>query len=86
MGEYYMINWKNKLLVGTMAGGIILGGLTGCADGKDQDNGIDDGQKNDQIDDAEMNDENNMEEENNTEGTETEGTEAEDTTTDDSSS
>lgn len=42
--------WRKKLLVGGMAATLTLGGLTGCGDGEDQDNGIDDGQQDDQLD------------------------------------
>lgn len=43
-------NWKKKLLAGGMVAGLTLGGLAGCGDGEDQDNGIDDGQQDDQLD------------------------------------
>lgn len=43
-------NWKKKLLAGGMAATLTLGGLAGCADGEDQDNGIDDGEVDDQLD------------------------------------
>ncbi|WP_268877695.1 hypothetical protein [Priestia abyssalis] len=33
-----------------MAFSLILGGLAGCGDGVDQDNGVNDGQKNDEMD------------------------------------
>lgn len=42
--------WKNKLIVGGIAATLSLGGLAGCGDGKDQDNGIDDGEVDDQLD------------------------------------
>lgn len=44
------VNWKKRLLAGGMAATLTLGGLAGCADGKDQDNGIDDGKQDDQLD------------------------------------
>jgi antitoxin component YwqK of YwqJK toxin-antitoxin module len=44
------VNWKKKLLAGGMMAILIFGGLAGCADGKDQDNGIDDGEQEDQLD------------------------------------
>lgn len=43
-------NWKKKLLMGGMAFAFTLGGLAGCGDGVDQDNGVDDGQQNDEMD------------------------------------
>ena len=38
------------MLAGGMAAAFTLGGLAGCGDGEDQDNGIDDGQQDDQLD------------------------------------
>lgn len=43
-------NWKKKLLMGGMAFALTLGSLAGCGDGVDQDNGVDDGQQNDEMD------------------------------------
>ena len=43
-------NWKKKMLAGGMAAALTLGGLAGCGDNNDQDNGIDDGQQDDQVD------------------------------------
>jgi hypothetical protein len=43
-------NWKKKLLVGGMAASLTFGGLAGCGDGVDQDNGISDGQQKDAVD------------------------------------
>jgi hypothetical protein len=43
-------NWKKKLIVSGMAATLTLGGLAGCGDGEDQDNGIDDGEVDDQLD------------------------------------
>lgn len=45
-----MISWKKKFMIGGMAFALTLGGLAGCGDGADQDNGVDDGQQNDEID------------------------------------
>jgi hypothetical protein len=40
-----MANWKKKFLATGFAGGLVLAGLTGCGDGEDQDNGVDDGEE-----------------------------------------
>lgn len=50
-----MADWKKKLLASGMAGGLILGGLTGCGDGVDQDNGVSDGEQKDDVDDENKN-------------------------------
>ncbi|MDR7071110.1 hypothetical protein [Fictibacillus barbaricus] len=42
--------WKKKWAAGTLAAMMTLGGLTACGDGVDQDNGVDDGKKNDEMD------------------------------------
>ncbi|MFL6557672.1 MAG: hypothetical protein ACJ8MO_16335 [Bacillus sp. (in: firmicutes)] len=42
-------NWKKTLLSGGIAISLI-GGLAGCGDGVDQDNGINDGQQKDGVD------------------------------------
>ena len=42
-------NWKKKFLVGGMAAALTLGGLTGCAEGEDQDTGVDEEQQEDQV-------------------------------------
>lgn len=39
------MSWKKRLLVGGLAVSLTFGGLAGCGDGVDQDNGISDGQK-----------------------------------------
>lgn len=41
---------KKRLLVGGLAALLTFGGLAGCGDGVDQDNGISDGEQKDQID------------------------------------
>ncbi|MBO0958618.1 hypothetical protein J1P26_02650 [Neobacillus sp. MM2021_6] len=41
---------KKTLLTGGMAAMLTFGGLAGCGDGVDQDNGISDGEQKDQID------------------------------------
>jgi hypothetical protein len=41
---------KKSLLVGGLAVSLTLAGLTGCGDGVDQDNGVSDGQKKDEVD------------------------------------
>lgn len=43
-------NWKKRLLFGGLAVSLTFGGLAGCGDGVDQDNGISDGQKKDAVD------------------------------------
>lgn len=42
-------NWKKKFLVGGMAAALTLGVLTGCAEGEDQDTGVEDEQQEDQV-------------------------------------
>ena len=44
------MNWKKPLLVGGLAVSLTFGGLAGCGDGVDQDNGISDGQQKDAVD------------------------------------
>ena len=44
------MDWKKKLLFGGLAFSLTFGGLAGCGDGVDQDNGISDGEKKDAID------------------------------------
>ncbi|MEH7303692.1 hypothetical protein [Neobacillus drentensis] len=44
------MGWKKRLLCGGLAVSLTFGGLAGCADGVDQDNGISDGQQKDAID------------------------------------
>jgi hypothetical protein len=41
---------KKSLLVGGLAVSLTFAGLTGCGDGVDQDNGVSDGQKKDEVD------------------------------------
>jgi hypothetical protein len=41
---------KKSLLVGGLAVSLAFAGLTGCGDGVDQDNGVSDGQKKDEVD------------------------------------
>jgi hypothetical protein len=41
---------KKSLLVGGLAVSLTFAGLTGCGDGVDQDNGVSDGQQNDEVD------------------------------------
>lgn len=50
-----MADWKKKLLASGLAGGLVLGGLAGCGDGVDQDNGVTDGEQKDDVDDANKN-------------------------------
>jgi len=45
------MDWKKKLLASGMVGGLIFGGVAGCGDGEDQDNGISDGEQQDELDD-----------------------------------
>ncbi|MBE5100293.1 hypothetical protein [Priestia aryabhattai] len=44
------MNWTKKLFAGGMAAALTLGGLAGCGDGVDQDNGVSDGEQKDEID------------------------------------
>jgi hypothetical protein len=44
------MDWKKRLLFGGMAFSLTFGGLAGCGDGVDQDNGISDGEQKDAID------------------------------------
>ena len=50
-----MADYKKALLASGIVGGLLFGGLAGCGDGVDQDNGINDGEENDDIDDANKN-------------------------------
>lgn len=45
-----MADLKKKLLASGLAFGMILGGLTACGDGVDQDNGPSDGEEQDEMD------------------------------------
>jgi hypothetical protein len=44
------MDWKKRLLYGGLAISLTFGGLAGCGDGVDQDNGISDGEQKDAID------------------------------------
>lgn len=44
------MDWKKRLLYGGLAVSLTFGGLAGCGDGVDQDNGISDGEQKDAID------------------------------------
>ena len=44
------MDWKKRLLLGGLALSLTFSGLAGCGDGVDQDNGIPDGQKKDELD------------------------------------
>ena len=44
------MSWKKRILVGGLAVSLTFGGLAGCGDGVDQDNGISDGQEKDAVD------------------------------------
>jgi hypothetical protein len=57
-----MAEWKKKLLASGFAGGLVLAGLTGCGDGVDQDNGVDDGEEMDDVDEENKNEETEGEE------------------------
>jgi hypothetical protein len=45
-----VLTMKKSLLVGGLAVSLTFAGLTGCGDGVDQDNGVSDGQKKDEVD------------------------------------
>ena len=49
-----MAEWRKKLLASGIVTGLIFGGLAGCGDGEDQDNGINDGEQDDQLDEENM--------------------------------
>ena len=53
------INWKKKIIVSGLAATLTLGGLAGCADGVDQDNGPSDGEQKDEVDNENKNPETN---------------------------
>ncbi|MCZ8537574.1 hypothetical protein M9R32_10310 [Paenisporosarcina quisquiliarum] len=57
-----MADWKKTLLASGLVGGIVLGGLAGCGDGVDQDNGVDDGEEMDDVDEENKNPEEEGEE------------------------
>ncbi|WP_205439618.1 hypothetical protein [Peribacillus alkalitolerans] len=46
-----MKSWKKKLMASGFAVGLTVAGLAACGDGVDQDNGVDDGEVNDEQDD-----------------------------------
>lgn len=45
-----MADWKKTLLASGLVGGLIFGGVAGCGDGEDQDNGVSDGEQQDELD------------------------------------
>ncbi|NGY75993.1 hypothetical protein F6Y02_05655 [Bacillus megaterium] len=44
------MHWTKKLVAGGMAAALTFGGLAGCGDGVDQDNGVSDGEQKDEMD------------------------------------
>ena len=52
-----MAEWKKKLLASGFAGGLVLAGLTGCGDGINQDNRIDNRKQMDDVDNENKNEE-----------------------------
>lgn len=52
-----MADWKKKLLASGLVGALVLGGVAGCGDGVDQDNGVSDGEEMDDVDDGNKNEE-----------------------------
>lgn len=48
-----MTNWKKKFLASGLAGGLVLAGLTGCSDGEDKDNGVDDAETEENVNEEE---------------------------------
>jgi hypothetical protein len=50
-----MADFKKTLLASGIVGGLIFGGLVGCGDGVDQDNGVNDGDQKDEVDDGNKN-------------------------------
>src|SRR3954468_13875833 len=44
------MHWTKKLVAGGMAAALTFGGLAGCGDGVDQDNGVSDGEQKDAVD------------------------------------
>jgi hypothetical protein len=50
-----MADWKRNLVASGLVGGLIFGGVAGCGDGVDQDNGVDDGEEMDDVDDENKN-------------------------------
>jgi len=52
-----MADWKKTLLASGLVGGLIFGGVAGCGDGVDQDNGVNDGEQKDDVDDENKNEE-----------------------------
>jgi hypothetical protein len=51
-----MTDFKKKLMASGLAFSMILGGLTACGDGVDQDNGVSDGEEKDELDTEENED------------------------------
>ncbi len=52
-----MADYKKALLASGIVGGLLFGGLAGCGDGVDQDNGVNDGEEKDDVDDENKNEE-----------------------------
>ena len=50
-----MADFKKTLLASGIVGGLIFGGLAGCGDEVDQDNGVNDGEQKDEVDDENKN-------------------------------
>ena len=50
-----MANWKKIMLASGMSVSLVFGGLAGCGDGVDQDNGMNDGEQKDDVDDENKN-------------------------------
>jgi len=50
-----MADWKRNLVASGLVGGLIFGGVAGCGDGVDQDNGVEDGEEMDDVDDENKN-------------------------------
>lgn len=51
------MDYKKGLVASGLVGTLLFGGLAGCGDGVDQDNGIEDGEDADDIDDENKNEE-----------------------------
>ncbi|MDX1806332.1 hypothetical protein ACFPYN_15070 [Paenisporosarcina macmurdoensis] len=51
------MDYKKGLVASGIVGALLFGGLAGCGDGVDQDNGVEDGEDADEVDEENKNEE-----------------------------